>query len=44
MPRRNWYIIAAVVAALIILAYARVPRQATTPTMTPATGTMGTKP
>ena len=44
MPRQNWYIIAAVVAVLIILAYACVPRQATTPTLTPATGTMGAKP
>ena len=44
MPRRNRYVIAAVAAALIILAYACVPRQATAPTMTPATGTIGTKP
>ena len=44
MPRRNWYVIAAVVAVLIIVAYACVPRRATTPTLTPATGTMGAKP
>ena len=44
MPRRNRYVIAAVVAVLIIVAYACVPRRATTPTLTPATGTMGAKP